>query len=195
MGGTQACDYEREIQAAEAALFLAVPSYDRSAVEATVAFMKERHTGQERPGGEPQILHALRVAVRAAQFASIECPDDLLVLVQAALCHDLLEDTETTDADLEARFGRVVARTVRAVSLESEDEPDEVWTVRVKVGGRLAILTKRFDRLDNIAHLGNAPADFRQMWLPQVRANLAFWRPIDPDGADQIEEILTHYAE
>lgn len=183
-------NYERGIAEARAALFELLPSLDRSTIEAAVVFMEDRHAGQKRPGGESQILHALRVAVRAAEVALAECPDDLRVLVQAALCHDLLEDTDTTDAELEARFGSVVARTVRAVSLESDDEPIERWMTRVQAGGRLAILTKRFDRLDNVAHLGNAPAAFRAAWLPDVRAALVIWRTIDPDGAREIETIL-----
>ena len=73
-----------------------LPLHDREAVDSAVRFALERHEGQKRPGGEPQACHLLRVATRAAKYAQANSPDDMCELVQSALLHDVVEDTETT---------------------------------------------------------------------------------------------------
>lgn len=159
---------------------------------AALAFAQERHKGQTRPGGESQVEHVMRVALRAAQFA---CDENILGrdaedLIASALLHDVLEDTDATYHALAEQFGERVARIVRAVSHEEEEEPDEVYLRRVAAGGRLAVIVKRCDRLDNLDTLRHAPPDFRMRKLAEVRASLPIWYEIDPDGAPLIETLL-----
>jgi (p)ppGpp synthase/HD superfamily hydrolase len=160
---------------------------------AAFAFAQERHKGQTRPGGESQVEHLSRVALRAAQFACDEnfLGSDAEDLIASALLHDVLEDTGATDAELADQFGERVARIVRVVSHEEEEEPDEVYLRRVAAGGRLAVIVKRSDRLENLTTLRHAPPDFRKRKLAEIRAALPIWYEIDPDGAPLIEELLT----
>lgn len=157
-----------------------------------LAFASERHKGQTRPGGESQMEHAMRVALRAAQFSCDKnfLSSDAENLIASALLHDVLEDTDTTDAELAEQFGERVARIVRAVSHEEEEEPDEVYLRRVAAGGQLAVIVKRSDRLDNLNTLRRAPHEFRKRKLAEIRAALPLWHEIDPDGAPLIEELL-----
>lgn len=167
-----------------------VPANVIGSIQKVIVFAQDRHTGQQRPGGESQMVHALRVAIAAACYAREQQPDDLVPLVQASLLHDVLEDTETSDEELSAMFGSEVTSVVRAVSHEEEEESDEIYLSRVAAGGQLALLVKRFDRLDNLRSLTNAPASFRQRKAEEVKAALPIWQRIDPEGSAQIEQAL-----
>lgn len=159
---------------------------------AACALAYTRHEGQTRPGGESQFAHVLRVAQSAARFACSEhlSYEDAEDVVASALLHDVLEDTDTTDDELAEQFGERVARIVRAVSHEEEEEPDGVYLCRVAAGGRFAVIVKRCDRLDNLNTLRHAPLEFRSTKLAEVRVALPLWYEIDPDGAPLIEELL-----
>ena len=79
---------------------------------------------------------------------------------------------------------------MRAVSHVEEEEPDLVYLSRVASGGKLAVLVKRFDRLDNLLSLAKTPAEFRAKKLTEITAALPIWYHIDPEGAPQIEAEL-----
>ena len=106
-------------------------------ISRALAFVNTHHAGQMRPGGESQVEHVQRVALRATQFVFTGAVDisDAEDLVVSALLHDVLEDTDATDAELIQLFGERVAHVVRAVSHEEEEEPDVVYLRRVAAGG------------------------------------------------------------
>lgn len=168
-----------------------VPAADREAVNRAIYFALLRHDGQFRLDGEPHACHLLRVGIAAAIYATDNCPNDLRELVQSGLLHDTVEDTNTTVEEVAELFGEAVARNVLAVSHVEEEESDEVYLTRVANGGKNAVLTKRFDRLDNVKALANAPAEFRAMKLAEIRSALPIWYRIDPDGACEIEKEVT----
>lgn len=167
-------------------IFEIVPAADRDMVGKGIQFALKKHYGQIRLGGEPHTHHVLRVATAAARYASDNCPGDLLELVLSGLLHDTVEDTDTTVPEIALLFGSQVARNVRALSHIEEEEPDEVYLARVAAGGRNAVLTKRFDRLDNMRALASAPPEFRVKKLEEVRMALPIWQEIDPEGAQYI---------
>jgi (p)ppGpp synthase/HD superfamily hydrolase len=79
-------------------------------------FAAERHRGQRRDADDAAfILHPLEVAqlLRGRGYAD--------EIVAAGVLHDSLEDTDTTAADLEQRFGPGVAALVSAVSEPSDE--------------------------------------------------------------------------
>lgn len=155
-----------------------------------IKFALERHAGQFRLGGEPHISHVLRVGIAAGEYAMVEMPEHTAVLVMAGVLHDVLEDTQTTDQELCSLFGSEVTRIVRALSHEEEEEPDEVYLGRIAKAGELAVLVKRFDRLDNLRALAKAPVVFRKKKLAEIKRALPIWQKIDPKGASQIQEEL-----
>ncbi|WP_087023350.1 bifunctional GTP diphosphokinase/guanosine-3',5'-bis pyrophosphate 3'-pyrophosphohydrolase [Thaumasiovibrio subtropicus] len=71
---------------------------------------RDAHEGQFRSSGEPYIIHPVAVA---RILAEMHLDHETL---QAALLHDVIEDTEVTKEDLDARFGSTVAELVDGVS-------------------------------------------------------------------------------
>jgi (p)ppGpp synthase/HD superfamily hydrolase len=169
-----------------------VPKGIRDQVEQAIEFALKCHTGQVRPGGEPQAIHLLRVGIAAVLYVNRRhlSEKEFLILVQSDILHDVLEDTATKDEELMNSFGSEVAQIVRALSHAEEEEPDEVYLARVAKGGKLAVLAKRFDRLDNICSLVKMPIEFRNRKVEEVKKALAIWQRIDPDGAREIEIAL-----
>ena len=78
----------------------------------------EAHKGQVRKSGEPYIVHPILVAAITAQISNDE------MMVQAALLHDVVEDTSYTIEDIEREFGVDVVHLVEGLTkiVEIRDE-------------------------------------------------------------------------
>ena len=76
------------------------------------------HDGQTRKSGEPYIVHPILVAAITAKISNDE------TMVQAALLHDVVEDTSFSIEELEALFGDDVAHMVEGLTkiVEIRDE-------------------------------------------------------------------------
>ena len=73
------------------------------------------HDGQTDKNGAPYIFHPLRVA---STFS-----DEMLQVI--AVLHDLVEDTDTTLSDLDARFPQSVVNAVEALTRRGEESYKE----------------------------------------------------------------------
>lgn len=85
-----------------------------AAILAALHFAAEKHRDQRRKGqcASPYINHPIEVAellVRVGQVGDV-------ALLQAALLHDTVEDTQTTFQELEERFGTGVRTLVEEVT-------------------------------------------------------------------------------
>ncbi len=97
------------VEEAQALLWEQVPSPLPSTTKAlTVAL--QAHKGQTRKSGEPYIVHPILVAAITAAFSNDE------TMVQAALLHDVVEDTHYEIEDLENEFGEDVAHMVEGLT-------------------------------------------------------------------------------
>jgi len=164
-----------------------VPAEEVEKVKTATAMAVGRHKEQHREGGEMYANHVLRVGFRAAEYAQdLEKPE---ILIKAAILHDILEDTPTSEEEIEQKFGKDILEIVKAVSHRDEDEPDEEYLNQVAVGGKLAVLVKRFDRLENLNDLVKAPKEFRLRKLRELEQVIPVWQKIDPEGAVEIEKI------
>jgi len=76
------------------------------------------HQTQKRKSGEPYVVHPILVAAITAAFSNDE------TMVQAALLHDVVEDTDFTIEDLTKEFGADVAHMVEGLTkiVEIRDE-------------------------------------------------------------------------
>lgn len=79
-----------------------------------IEFSADKHRLGKRKDedGTPYINHPLRVAMLLAEVGGVGDVE----LLQAAILHDTIEDTDTTPAELEARFGARVLRWVAEVT-------------------------------------------------------------------------------
>jgi len=68
------------------------------------------HDGQKRKSGEPYIIHPILVAAITASFSSDE------TMVQAALLHDVVEDTTFDIEELRVEFGEDVSHLVEGLT-------------------------------------------------------------------------------
>ncbi|MDR1098238.1 MAG: HD domain-containing protein [Tannerella sp.] len=113
----------------------------------TILYAAEKHGEQKIPGSNiPYIVHVSNVCMEII-FAAARTPGfDLELALQAALLHDVLEDTPVTEAELEAEFGARVTAGVKALSKNStlpksgqlddslqriRQQPPEIWAVKL----------------------------------------------------------------
>src|SRR3954466_3059754 len=80
--------------------------------------------GDKKYGDEPYLTHLLRVAETVYQLGQGFIPT--VDLISAALLHDTLEDTDTTEGELSGTFGPEVAKIVAACTKAEEDGPKEL---------------------------------------------------------------------
>ncbi|MEQ1934336.1 MAG: HD domain-containing protein, partial [Fimbriimonadaceae bacterium] len=85
-----------------------------------IKFARKAHKGQWRDGEPalPYITHPVEVVNRLAYIGEVQDED----LLCAAALHDVVEETDVTVAQIEARFGPEVARIVSEVTREEPDE-------------------------------------------------------------------------
>jgi len=87
-----------------------LPSEQVALVQQAYVLARDAHAPQTRTSGEPYITHPVAVA---SILADMRMDHETLM---AALCHDVIEDTEYSKEDLEQRFGTTVAELVQGVS-------------------------------------------------------------------------------
>ena len=105
------------VEEAEALLWEEVSSPLPTTVKAFELAMTA-HDGQKRKSGEPYIIHPILVAAITAAFSNDE------TMVQAALLHDVVEDTSLELEDLSEPFGEDVTHLVEGLTkiVEIRDE-------------------------------------------------------------------------
>jgi len=126
---------------------------------------RDAHEGQTRSSGEPYIIHPVAVARILAEMRL-----DLETL-QAALLHDVIEDTAVTKEELETKFGAAVAELVDGVSkldkLKFRDRKEAQAEnfrkmILAMVQDIRVILIKLSDRTHNMRTLGALRPDKRR---------------------------------
>ncbi|HEX7381118.1 MAG TPA: bifunctional (p)ppGpp synthetase/guanosine-3',5'-bis(diphosphate) 3'-pyrophosphohydrolase [Nevskiaceae bacterium] len=119
-------------------------------------FGARMHSGQSRTSGEPYIYHPLAVARILAEMRL-----DVQTL-EAAILHDVIEDTEIQQEQIAARFGPQVAELVEGVSkfhrvegmTRAERQAESVRKLLLAMAADLrVILIKLADRLHNMRTL------------------------------------------
>lgn len=83
---------------------------DLTKIKEAYQFAKKAHQGQRRYSGDPFITHPLHVANTIASWGLDQAS------IQAALLHDVLEDTLVTHKELTKKFGSKVAFLVDGVT-------------------------------------------------------------------------------
>jgi len=138
------------------------PDADIDAIQRAIDFAVEAHGDQKRASGEPYVTHPIAAAHILADL------DIDQVAIQAALLHDVPEDTEYDLPDIEDRFGAEVAQLVDGVTKLSKfstlsHEQQQAENIRkmflAMADDIRVVLIKLADRLHNMRTLAALPIE------------------------------------
>lgn len=73
-------------------------------------FALKAHQGQKRMSGEPYFIHVFETAKNLTRYEMDA------ITIAAGFLHDVLEDTQTTDTELEKEFGKEIVALVKGVT-------------------------------------------------------------------------------
>lgn len=139
-------------------------------IKDALIFARQKHRGQLRDGGNPYIVHPIRVAKLVLTYKKSK---DIEILVAGALLHDTLEDTYTSYKELEEAFGEVVASLVMELTTASyvpKLEGKDVYLSRkMENMTNYALVIKLADRLDNLSDLSSTTDEKRIRILNQTK--------------------------
>ncbi len=135
-------------------------SYDEAYARlfAALRFAAGKHRDQHRKdaGASPYINHPIAVAEILTRVGGVT---DVAVL-QAAVVHDTIEDTETTEGELEREFGADVAALVVEMTDDKSRPSPERKQLQVEHAPRMsdrAKLIKVADKICNVVDVTHAP--------------------------------------
>ncbi|HSH21345.1 MAG TPA: bifunctional (p)ppGpp synthetase/guanosine-3',5'-bis(diphosphate) 3'-pyrophosphohydrolase [Candidatus Caenarcaniphilales bacterium] len=136
------------------------PQADLGPIREAWHFAVEAHAEQRRASGEPYVTHPVAVAQTLAELGLDP------TAIQAALLHDIPEDTDYSLVDLEQRFGREVAQLVDGVTKLSkfgarsheEQQAESIRKMLLAMAEDIrVVLIKLADRLHNMRTITALP--------------------------------------
>lgn len=137
------------------------PSRDTTMIDKAYKIASDAHSGQVRKSGEPFIIHPLCVAIILSKLKMDK------ETIEAALLHDVVEDTAMSNEDLSDIFGGDVAHLVEGVTKLSQlpihFDIEEIQAVNLRkmflamAKDIRVIIIKLADRLHNLRTLQFQP--------------------------------------
>lgn len=142
----------------------------KEAINKAREYAEKQHKGAYRKfAGEPYVEHPKRVAKFVKKFKRSHKLDDL---ISAALLHDTIEDTDTTEEDLEKMFGGLVSSLVKELSSDEEElkkmGKKEYLAKKMTGMSSWGLVIKLADRLDNVSDLKNASESFQKKYANET---------------------------
>jgi len=130
------------------------------ALLAALAFAAKRHSGHLRKDSGPFINHPIAVAELLARVGKV---DEVSVL-QAALLHDVIEDTDTPPEEVAEMFGQQVASVVQELTDDERLPKAERRRLQVERAASLSRAAQQIRIADKICNLlditPNQPKDW-----------------------------------
>jgi len=151
-------------------------------------FAAARHRDQRRKDAEasPYINHPIALAALLADTGAVEDP----VVLQAAVLHDTIEDTETSYDEILARFGKDVADVVMEVTDDRTLEKAVRKQLQVDHAphkSREAALVKLADKTCNLRDIASSPPPG---WSLERRREYFDWAKRVVDGLPKVNPAL-----
>jgi guanosine-3',5'-bis(diphosphate) 3'-pyrophosphohydrolase len=152
------------------------PKADHPPLEALLTalrFSVEKHTRQRRKNSEasPYINHPIAVAEVLARVGRIAD----LAMLQAALLHDTLEDTETTVEELRARFGEEVLQLVKEVTDDKSLPKPERKRLQIERAPQLSLRARQIKLADKICNVADINATQPMNWPLERKREYLDW--------------------
>jgi len=138
-----------------------------------VAFAADKHKNQRRKDADasPYINHPIALADVLANEGGVS---DLDVLI-AAILHDTIEDTETTEAELKHIFGDKIASIVLEVSDDKDLPKAERKAKQIEHAAHSSAEAKLVKLADKICNLRDMLASPPKDWPLQRRLDYFIW--------------------
>src|SRR5664279_3764659 len=155
-----------------------------------IAFAAHKHRDQRRKDlvASPYINHPIGLANLLANEAGIE---DERVLI-AAILHDTIEDTETTEQELIREFGKEVADIVMEVTDDKTLSKADRKRLQIEHAGtvsRRAKLVKLADKICNLRDIASSPPSD---WSEARKHEYFGWAKAVVDGLRGVHPELEH---
>lgn len=191
-------------------------NYDLAMIEKAYLFAAQRHEGQLRRSGEPYIIHPVAVASYLVDLGLDSA------CICAALLHDVVEDTDTSLAEIKNEFGEEVEELVNGVtklgkisfSSVEEEQAENLRKMLLAMSKDIRVMIiKLNDRLHNMRTMDYMAEQKRR---DKSRETMEVYAPIahrlgmeglkdelqdlslkylDPKAFDEITEILEELQE
>jgi guanosine-3',5'-bis(diphosphate) 3'-pyrophosphohydrolase len=138
-----------------------------------LTFAAEKHRLQRRKDreGSPYINHPIDLANILVNEAKV---DDATVVV-AAVLHDTVEDTETTLAELEERFGGDVRALVAEVTDDKSLRKEERKRLQIEHAGSASFRAQQIKLADKISNLRDLARRPPATWDVQRKRDYYEW--------------------
>ena len=146
------------------------PAADFDHIRAAFEYADRCHEGQKRKSGEPYIIHPLAVAQIVAEELKLDSES-----IEAALLHDVIEDTPATHEDVAKLFSPTIADLVEGVSkltriqyaTKEDEQMENLRKMLIAMSKDIrVILIKVSDRLHNMRTMEyQSPAKQKQKSL------------------------------
>jgi guanosine-3',5'-bis(diphosphate) 3'-pyrophosphohydrolase len=136
-------------------------------------FSAQKHRDQRRKDAEasPYINHPIEVAETLTRVGGIQS----VSMLQAAVLHDTVEDTETTPMELEQCFGPEVRRIVEEVTDDKSLPKEERKRLQVETAPHLSSEAKQIKLADKICNLGDVIHTPPEGWSLERRRDYLDW--------------------
>lgn len=123
-------------------------------VEIALRMAYRHHSGQMRKGDDKQyIIHILEISRLIYGNGGKNIDPEI---IEASLCHDLLEDTDCPASEIEEWCGPEVLRIVKAVTNDASldwEEKKAKYIESTKAGGEKAMIVSLADKIVNLEAL------------------------------------------
>ena len=146
------------------------PAADFAQIRAAFDYANRCHEGQKRKSGEPYIIHPLAVAQIVAEELKLDSES-----IEAALLHDVIEDTPATHEEVARLFSPTIADLVEGVSkltriqyaTKEDEQMENLRKMLIAMSKDIrVILIKISDRLHNMRTMEyQSPAKQKQKSL------------------------------
>jgi (p)ppGpp synthase/HD superfamily hydrolase len=136
-----------------------------------LSFAAQRHSGHLRKDSGPFINHPIAVAELLARVGRVAD----VILLQAAVLHDVLEDTPTVPDELRDRFGQEVLSIVLEVTDDERLPKAERKRLQVENAPRLSLSAKQIRIADKICNVNDLTHSQPEGWSLERKREYLDW--------------------
>ena len=156
-----------------------------------INFAAKKHRNQKRKGadGEPYINHPLEVLSLLTSVGKVE---DFDVLI-AAVLHDTIEDTETSQEEIKTLYGAKVCKMVLELTDDKSLPKAERKQLQIEHAPHASIGAKQIKLCDKISNIRDILENPPDGWSEQRRSAYIEWSECVVAGLRGANEKLEDY--